>query len=270
MNEQVTPIITGPRNGEQATPTTEAGHYPTESLHRKGIDRRFALATKEVTVEQYTQFIKANPKHRTHDISEKIKEYLPDPRGPQVAVSWYDAAALQLAERERAPTPCYDPKPDGQYAAGMMIVPEFLKQPGYRLPTEAEWEYACRAGAVTGRYFGGSTGLLGEHAWYMENSGNRTRPCGQLKPNELGLFDMLGNIYEWCADEMFSYNIVEYRSGNNFKGSNEVVTDSDDRSARGGAYSVESAVARSANRFGGSPYSHNIYIGFRVARTWSP
>ena len=85
----------------------------------------------------------------------------------------------------------------------MKIVPDALERPGYRLPTEAEWEYACRAGAVTSRYYGRSVELLGKYAWYLQNSQDRAWPCGQLLPNELGLFDMLGNVYEWCQEQYY-------------------------------------------------------------------
>ena len=94
---------------------------------------------------------------------------------------------------------CYEPNEEGQYAEGMRIRADALQRTGYRLPTEAEWEYACRAGAMTSRYYGLSEELLGQYAWYLTNTlGDRARPCGSLLPNDLGLFDMLGNVYEWC------------------------------------------------------------------------
>ena len=125
--------------------------------------------------------------------------FSPEPTGPRNGIAWYEAAAYcnWLSKQEGLAT-CYEPNDKGEFAEGMKIVPDVLKQPGYRLPTEAEWEYACRAGAVTSRYYGRTEELLGKYAWYSQNSQGRVWPCGQLLPNELGLFDMLGNVYEWC------------------------------------------------------------------------
>src|SRR5262245_41180495 len=85
---------------------------------------------------------------------------------------------------------------------GMELPGDFLERTGYRLPTEGEWGYACRAGAVSSRPYGRSEGRLASYAWFLTNSSQTAtmHPAGGLKPNDLGLFDILGNAYEWCND----------------------------------------------------------------------
>ena len=97
---------------------------------------------------------------------------------------------------------CYLPNEAGAYAEGMTIPADVLERTGYRLPTEAEWEYACRAGTVTSRYYGLSIDLLDAYARYQANSKEHAWSCGSLLPNDLGLFDMLGNVFEWCQDSI--------------------------------------------------------------------
>jgi formylglycine-generating enzyme required for sulfatase activity len=87
----------------------------------------------------------------------------------------------------------------------MSIKPKALELTGYRLPTEAEWEYAARAGAVTSRSYGNSARLLRHYAWTASTAGERLHPCGELLPNDFGLFDVLGNVSEWTQNEARDY-----------------------------------------------------------------
>ena len=127
--------------------------------HRVRITKPFEMGKFEVTQAQWEEVMGSNP--------SRFK----GPERPVENVSWNDVQEFLSHLNGRN---------DGY---------------GYRLPTEAEWEYAARAGSVERFY--GDLGLI---AWYIENSGNQTRPVGQKQPNAWGLHDMLGNVWEWCAD----------------------------------------------------------------------
>jgi len=128
----------------------------------------------------------------------------------------------------------------------------------YRLPSEAEWEYACRAGTQTRYYFGDNADLLGEYAWYRDNSASKTHPVGQKKPNNWGLYDMYGNVWEWCEDVWHE----------NYKNAPTDGTAWNDdrfqiyRVLRGGSWYGNPRACRSAYR---TYYdSRGSYFGFRV------
>lgn len=133
----------------------------------------------------------------------------------------------------------------------------------YRLPTEAEWEYAARGGGKKERWSGTSNeSKLGEYAWYRENSGNRAHPVGQKKPNELGLYDMSGNICEWVQD-WYDDGYNQNSPGKNHKWP----SDTSDRVVRGGSCDNTPMVLRATNRVGYAPVGRGFDIGFRLART---
>ena len=226
--------------------------------HRQQIGRSFAIASKEVTVDQFLRFRKDH---------EYVKEYAPTGDCPVNMVSWYDAAAYcnWLSEQEGIPKEqwCYVPNEEGKYAEGMKMAPNYLQRTGYRLPTEAEWEYACRAGAETGYSFGESEDLLGKYAWFDANSLSRSHPVGSLKPNDLGLFDMHGNAWEWCQD---AYEAVGAGGGK----TTEDIRDNNKRVFRGGSFDHHAANERSAYRGWSLPAAHDDDVCFRPARTLAP
>jgi formylglycine-generating enzyme required for sulfatase activity len=160
---------------------------------------------------------------------------------------------------------------DGQYAEGMKLAADYLQRSGYRLPTEAEWEYACRAGAVTSRYYGETDELLGKYAWYLSNAAaDRSWPVGLLKPNDIGLFDMHGNVWTWCQEKYRSYAVGKDGTPIEDNEDSLVVNDKEIRPLRGGAYTNPGFLVRSATRHRILPATPNGAVGLRPARTFVP
>ncbi|MEQ8702818.1 MAG: formylglycine-generating enzyme family protein [Phaeodactylibacter sp.] len=130
----------------------------------------------------------------------------------------------------------------------------------YRLPTEAEWEYAARGGSHSRGYKYSGSGNLGSVGWYTENSRGKTHPVGQKSPNELGLYDMNGNVYEWCLD-WYNHNYYSSSPGRNPKGTASGFS----RVRRGGDWSTGAKGCRVSNRSHSTPGSRSSFSGFRLA-----
>jgi formylglycine-generating enzyme required for sulfatase activity len=268
---QTLTVIPGPVVFQMGSPEAEPGRNPLEVPHNRRIPRSFALGTKEVTVAEFRRFLAANPVieerfHKRGEAAAYLKTFSPDDDGPIILADWYTAAAYcnWLSRQEGLPEAewCY-PRDLAQIVPGMVLDKGYLERKGYRLPTEAEWEYACRAGAVTSRFYGRSPELLGHYAWYVRNADERTHPVGRLRPNDLGLFDMLGNVGEWCQDRFGPYPA---------RGAVEDVEDpnrgdADSRRLRGGSFDKHAGSLRSARRYTDPPASRFITVGLRVART---
>jgi formylglycine-generating enzyme required for sulfatase activity len=258
-------VIPGPVQFEMGSPSEEVGSlHPREQLHRRRIGRTFAIAAKPITVKQYLQFDRS----KANDYSTELA---PSEDCPMHSVSWYMAAAYcnWLSKQDGIPEEdwCYEPN-KGKYEDGMTLAPDYLKRTGYRLPTEAEWEYACRAGTITSRYCGETEQLLGKYGRYLRNSGDRSWPVGSLKPNDLGLFDMHGNLWAWCQERYREYPKSQGQEPIDDMDDSLVVDKDENRVLRGGAFDRPAVFVRSAHRDFNAPGSRFARLGFRVARTF--
>jgi serine/threonine protein kinase/formylglycine-generating enzyme required for sulfatase activity len=261
-------VIPGDVDFVMGSPRAEAGRQDGpqgewEFQHKKSIARTYAIATHEVTVEQFLRFRKNHQYDRPS---------APTADCPVNKVTWYNAAEYcnWLSKEEGIPEDewCYEKNAKGQYAEGMKPKPNYLHLTGYRLPTEAEWEYACRARAASSRHYGETEDLLENYAWNVKNSRSlRTLPVGSLKPNDLGLFDMLGNASEWTHDIPYYY--VPGKAGRPIEDQERVdtVVDAQSRVFRGGSFTTSTSTVRSAMRYFDQPNIQYIFVGFRPART---
>lgn len=195
--------------------------------HSVVITKPFYLAIHEVTQQQYFELMTSNP--------SQFRGY---PNNPVERVSWNDATRF-----------CQELS---------ALSSEVAARRSYRLPTEAEWEYACRAGSENLYSFGDEGSQLHDYGWFDQNSGDRTQSVGMKNPNQWGLYDMHGNVWEWCFDTEDKY-------------SSDKVTDPIydtvglRRILRGGSWGHPLAESRSANRDRTNARNATEYIGFRVA-----
>jgi formylglycine-generating enzyme required for sulfatase activity len=178
-------------------------------------------------------------------------------KNPVEQVRWSDAVKFCNARsRLEGLQPCYDLE---NWQCN-------FEANGYRLPTEAEWEYACRAGTQTPYFFGNDVSKLGDHAWFDKNSGGHPQPTGQKRPNPCGLYDMIGNVWQWCND---FYKVDYYAESpqENPRGPKE----GDNKVVRGGAWKFSGDNCRSGYRYNEAPgyvdvcFGYDIY-GFRCVR----
>ena len=276
-------VIEGPVELTMGSPLYET-YRPKgeeEAQHRVRIPRSFAVATKEVSVAQFQRFLDANPAvHRAAQVnpsrdpsrgSQTMRRASPDEDCPQVTITWFEAARYcnWLSTVDGIPADQWVYPPLDQIKEGMQLPRGHLERTGYRLPTDAEWEFASRAGATTARFYGSSEELLREYAWYAGNTfAERSWPVGQLKPNDLGLFDVYGNVWEWIHDLWKPYPTDS---------PSEIRVDAEDavrmvsanykRPRRGGSYSYEAPFLRSAHRGSYIPDERRDSVGFRIAKT---
>jgi formylglycine-generating enzyme required for sulfatase activity len=208
--------------------TMGSNEYNDEKPPHKVTLKEFYLGKYPVTQEQYQAVMGNNPSEFKGNLFKS------NPKNPVEKVSWNDAQEFCKKINQKT----------GKK---------------YRLPSEAEWEYACRAGTQTRYYFGDDEKQLGEYAWYGQNSGSKTHPVGQKKPNNWGLFDMSGNVWEWCED---GWHENYQNAPKDETAWNDNHSKTKYRVLRGGSWFYTPRDCRSAFRNIGD--SRIIAIGFRV------
>ena len=202
-----------------------AANYYEKPEHLMQITRPFYLSAYEITQQQFER------------VTGKDPSEFKGATNPVERVSWYEAVIFcdELSKREGVE---------------------------YRLPTEAEWEYACRAGTTTAYSFGDDKSQLGKYAWFSDNSDNTTHPVGEKLANRWVLFDMHGNVWEWCQDWRGTYETKQMLidPSGPASGSRRVL--------RGGAFNNLALEVRAAYRYYNLPGYRNHLFGFRLARTY--
>jgi formylglycine-generating enzyme required for sulfatase activity/tRNA A-37 threonylcarbamoyl transferase component Bud32 len=263
-------IVRGPVSFRMGTvpgsdPYAGGDEWPAE----RSITRSFAIATREVSVADFRLFLKDNPDLLAifkFDRPE-LRMRIPSDDCATGALTWYDAARYcnWLNAREKIPEDqwCYP----SSIGPGMTLPKNALERTGYRLPTEAEWEYACRSGATTLWPHGLSEPRLSDYAWTLRDSSRVMHRSGLKRPNNTGLFDALGNASEWCTGTLVnSRNPIQPLPREDTL---ELLTIPLDQAVefRGGSFLDPSAEVRSANRNTRRPNERLPYYGLRVART---
>ena len=224
--------------------------------HRVIIPSNFFIGVYPVTQKQFQDLLEYNP-----------SIVIDNEDCPVDSVTWFSAIEFcnKMSEAESL-TPYYSLKAVRRRVNNSIenANVSILGGDGYRLPTEAEWEYACRAGSITPWCFGDQVLDVGEYAWFYDNSLMETHPVGHRKPNSWGLFDMHGNVMEWCYDW---YNESQYQQYAEEETENPAgPTSGTAKVLRGGAWQFGAEATRCAYRNSSTPDAVAGVIGFRICR----
>jgi serine/threonine protein kinase/formylglycine-generating enzyme required for sulfatase activity len=249
-------VVFRPAEFVAGSPSNEPFRRPNEVQHRVKLSRSFALCDRELTAGQYALFARAV------GLPADADEPAPGPTYPASGVTWAEAVLycrwLTTAAGSDEDKQCYAVAgPLAEAADALLKHADFHpERPGFRLPTEAEWEYACRAGTTTAYGFGNDRGMLRFYGRHLEDGAT---PGGILRPNRRGLFDMHGNVWEWCQDWFEKHPTTLVDPAGPPKGHN--------RALRGGGWDRGPWHCRSAYRHSPTPDYRGSYMGFRLARS---
>ena len=229
------------------------GYSNEKPTHRVKLTYDFYVGKYLVTFDDYDRYCRETSTEKPYDSG------LGRGKRPVIWVSWFDAVGYcdWLSDVEGLPR-AYDNAGNLIDSRGSETI-DTAKVKGYRLLTEAEWEYAARGGKKSRRNKYAGSNSPDEVGWFASNSGSKTHEVGQKKCNELGLYDMSGNVYEWCSDWYGSYSSSAQTNPHKNSGSGRVL--------RGGSWFYDATFVRVAHRDSHSPTGTAYNLGFRISRT---
>jgi formylglycine-generating enzyme len=265
LNHRFYPKMVGIAGGEY---TMGASKYDDDVAHEVAVNA-FKMATTPVTVRQWALFCTNNP---SYELRQHASYWGLDANHPVVNMSWYNAIEyLNWLSTTLGRSPAYEidkSKKDGnnlnQQDASKWIVQRIVGSNGFRLPQEEEWEFAAKGGKIGLKdnfQFSGGDDLL-KLGWYKDNSFAQTQKVMNLDPNQLGLYDMSGNVWEWCFDWYENYII----NNNNKLKTHETPHKGQTRVLRGGSWFNNQFNCHVAARLRNDPFSRYYSVGFRVAQ----